>query len=127
MVVGFMAARSHDLIAVEACPVLAPGLDRAPAVAQMLGPRRGARREGGEVVEGLVVELEVRPGHAVLAVECRLPGAAVPCPAHALPAEQVADRRGRLRRQGRRLERVGIGGVALRGRRVGAPLRFQRL
>ncbi|AMJ59093.1 class I SAM-dependent RNA methyltransferase [Bosea sp. PAMC 26642] len=41
MMVGFMAARSHDLIAVEACPVLAPGLARAPAVAQLLANRLG--------------------------------------------------------------------------------------
>lgn len=41
MRVGFMAARSHDLIAVEACPVLAPGLARAPAVAQLLANRLG--------------------------------------------------------------------------------------
>ena len=41
MVVGFMAARSHDLVAVEACPVLAPGLARAPAVAQLLANRLG--------------------------------------------------------------------------------------
>ncbi|RDJ20510.1 class I SAM-dependent RNA methyltransferase [Bosea caraganae] len=39
MLVGFMAARSHGLIAVETCPVLAPGLERAPAVAQMLANR----------------------------------------------------------------------------------------
>lgn len=39
MQVGFMAAKSHELIAVESCPVLAPGLDRAPAVAQMLANR----------------------------------------------------------------------------------------
>lgn len=39
MRVGFMAARSHDLIDVEACPVLAPGLARAPAVAQHLANR----------------------------------------------------------------------------------------
>ena len=41
MRVGFMAARSHDLIQVDACPVLAPGLDRAPAVAQLLANRLG--------------------------------------------------------------------------------------
>lgn len=39
MRVGFMAARTHDLIEVEACPVLAPGLARAPAVAQLLANR----------------------------------------------------------------------------------------
>lgn len=41
MLVGFMAARSHDLIAVPACPVLAPGLARAPAAAQLLANRLG--------------------------------------------------------------------------------------
>lgn len=39
MRVGFMAARSHELIEVDACPVLAPGLARAPAVAQHLASR----------------------------------------------------------------------------------------
>ena len=41
MMVGFMAARTHDLVAVEACPVLAPGLARAPAVAQLVANRLG--------------------------------------------------------------------------------------
>ncbi len=41
MTVGFMVARTHDLIAVEACPVLSPGLARAPAVAQLLANRLG--------------------------------------------------------------------------------------
>jgi 23S rRNA (uracil1939-C5)-methyltransferase len=34
--VGFMEARSHRLVPVEACPVLAPGLAGAPAVARRL-------------------------------------------------------------------------------------------
>jgi len=41
MLVGFMVARSHDLIAVPACPVLAPGLARAPAAAQLIANRLG--------------------------------------------------------------------------------------
>lgn len=41
MLVGFMVARSHDLIAVPACPVLAPGLARAPAAAQLVANRLG--------------------------------------------------------------------------------------
>lgn len=41
MLVGFMVARSHDLIAVPACPVLAPGLSRAPAAAQLVANRLG--------------------------------------------------------------------------------------
>lgn len=41
MMAGFMVARTHDLIAVEACPVLSPGLARAPAAAQLLANRLG--------------------------------------------------------------------------------------
>jgi 23S rRNA (uracil1939-C5)-methyltransferase len=41
MLVGFMVARSHDLIAIPACPVLAPGLARAPAAAQLVANRLG--------------------------------------------------------------------------------------
>lgn len=41
MLVGFMAARSHELIPIEHCPVLAPGLARAPSVAQLLANRLG--------------------------------------------------------------------------------------
>lgn len=41
MLVGFMVARSHDLIAVPECPVLASGLSRAPAAAQLVANRLG--------------------------------------------------------------------------------------
>ncbi|GGC62028.1 class I SAM-dependent RNA methyltransferase [Chelatococcus reniformis] len=34
--VGFMAPRSHDLIAIDQCPVLTPALARAPGVARQL-------------------------------------------------------------------------------------------
>ncbi len=34
---GFMAARSHDIVIVEACPLLTPGLARAPQVAHAIG------------------------------------------------------------------------------------------
>lgn len=33
---GFMQARSHDLVAIDACPLLEPGLARAPSVAAAL-------------------------------------------------------------------------------------------
>jgi 23S rRNA (uracil1939-C5)-methyltransferase len=36
MLAGFMATRSHDLVAIDVCPVLTPGLARAPAVAAAL-------------------------------------------------------------------------------------------
>lgn len=36
MVVGFMEARSHRLVPIEHCPVLAPGLARAPQAARTL-------------------------------------------------------------------------------------------
>jgi 23S rRNA (uracil1939-C5)-methyltransferase len=41
---GFMAHRSHDLVAVERCPVLAPALRAAPAVAVALAKALGARK-----------------------------------------------------------------------------------
>ena len=34
---GFMAARSHDIVIVDACPLLTPGLARAPQVAHAIG------------------------------------------------------------------------------------------
>lgn len=37
--IGFMRARSHDLIAIQSCPVLAPALERAPSVARALAQR----------------------------------------------------------------------------------------
>ena len=42
--VGFMAARSHTLVAIDHCPVLAPGLARAPAVATALAEAVGVRK-----------------------------------------------------------------------------------
>jgi len=41
---GFMAHRSHDLVAVDRCPVLAPALQTAPAVAAALARAVGARK-----------------------------------------------------------------------------------
>jgi 23S rRNA (uracil1939-C5)-methyltransferase len=38
---GFMAARSHEIIAIDHCPVLAPGLAKAPQVALALATRLG--------------------------------------------------------------------------------------
>lgn len=74
MIVGFMAARSHDLIEVEACPVLAPGLARAPAVAQMLANRLGAAGKPLDIQitaseAGLDVDLR---GHGPLGDKARL-------------------------------------------------------
>lgn len=74
MVVGFMAARSHELIAVEACPVLAPGLDRAPAVALMLANRMGGANKPLDIQvtaseAGLDVDMR---GHGPLGDKLRL-------------------------------------------------------
>lgn len=63
MIVGFMAARSHDLVAVEACPVLAPGLARAPAVAQLLANRLGGSNKP--------LDLQVTASDAGLDVDIR--------------------------------------------------------
>lgn len=74
MVVGFMAARSHDLVEVEACPVLVPGLARAPAVAQMLANRLGSANKPLDIQitaseAGLDVDLR---GHGPLGDKARL-------------------------------------------------------
>jgi 23S rRNA (uracil1939-C5)-methyltransferase len=63
MLVGFMAARSHDLIAVEACPVLSAGLARAPAVAQLLANRLGSSNKP--------LDLQVTASDAGLDVDIR--------------------------------------------------------
>ncbi len=41
---GFMAARSHDLVPIEACPAAVPALARAPAAAEALGAHLGDRK-----------------------------------------------------------------------------------
>ncbi|MGX5732696.1 class I SAM-dependent RNA methyltransferase [Bosea thiooxidans] len=74
MVVGFMAARSHELIAVEACPVLAPGLARAPAVAQMLANRLGGASKPLDIqvtASEAGLDIDVR-GHGPIAGKLRL-------------------------------------------------------
>ncbi len=63
MLVGFMSARSHDLVAVPACPVLAPGLARAPDVAQLL-----ANRLGGS---GKPLDLQITASESGLDVDVR--------------------------------------------------------
>lgn len=74
MVVGFMAARSHELIAVEACPVLAPGLARAPSVAQMLANRLGGAAKPLDIqltASEAGLDVDVR-GHGPVAGKLRL-------------------------------------------------------
>lgn len=63
MRIGFMAARSHDLIAVDACPVLAPGLVRAPSVAQHLANRLGGSNKP--------LDLQITASEAGLDVDIR--------------------------------------------------------
>jgi 23S rRNA (uracil1939-C5)-methyltransferase len=41
LVVGYMAARSHRIAAIDACPVAAPALRRAPAIAMALAAAAG--------------------------------------------------------------------------------------
>ena len=93
-----------------------------PAIPQMLGTHRSAGGHIGEIIEGLMVVLEIRYRVGVLPVQRRLPSAGIPRPGDALGAQQIADRLLGLRRQGRRLCRVRIGGVASRRGAVGARL-----
>jgi 23S rRNA (uracil1939-C5)-methyltransferase len=63
MRIGFMAARSHELVELAACPVLAPGLTRAPAVAQHLANRlRG---------KGKPLDIQITASQAGLDVDIR--------------------------------------------------------
>lgn len=43
--VGYMAARSHDLVEIDFCPIAEPALKRAPAVALALAERLAAARK----------------------------------------------------------------------------------
>ncbi|MEH3143831.1 MAG: RNA methyltransferase [Methylobacterium frigidaeris] len=52
---GFMAARSHALVPIEACPITVPALHRAPAVARALGAPLGG---GGKPLDVLVTATE---------------------------------------------------------------------
>lgn len=63
MEIGFMAARSHDLVAVEICPVLAPGLARAPQIALALANRL--------VGSGKPLDIQVTTSEAGLDVDIR--------------------------------------------------------
>ena len=86
MMVGFMAARTHDLVAVEACPVLAPGLARAPAVAQLVANRLGGSNKP------LDIQITASRGRARRRYSRPRPGRR--------QAAAVADRGGRAARSG---------------------------
>ena len=43
---GYMQLRSHDLLDLDACPILVPALKRAPDIARALGRDRGFTFEG---------------------------------------------------------------------------------
>ncbi len=72
-VLGYRRARSHDLIDVEACPVLVPAIsDRLPRLKQALGSLLGGKREARVALTatetGLDILLEgARPGPAAMA------------------------------------------------------------
>ncbi len=72
-VLGYRRARSHDLIDVEACPVLTAAIsDRLPRLKQALGPLLAGKREARvtvtETESGLDVFLEgARPSPAAIA------------------------------------------------------------
>ena len=66
MLVGFMVARSHDLVAVPACPVLAPGLARAPAAAQLVANRLGGSNKPVPAYAG-GISLGYQPPEALVA------------------------------------------------------------
>jgi 23S rRNA (uracil1939-C5)-methyltransferase len=71
-VLGYRRARSHDLIDVASCPVLAPAIsNRLTKLKQALGPLLGGKREARvsvtETLSGLDVLVEgIRPGPAAM-------------------------------------------------------------
>jgi 23S rRNA (uracil1939-C5)-methyltransferase len=66
--VGFMAARSHDLVDITSCPILAPPLENAPALAlalaQTLASRKALDIQLTATLGGLDVDIR---GHGKLA------------------------------------------------------------
>ncbi|TCR61215.1 23S rRNA m(5)U-1939 methyltransferase [Bosea sp. BK604] len=116
MIVGFMAARSHDLIAVDTCPVLAPGLERAPAVAQMLANRLASSNKP--------LDIQVTASEAGLDVDIRGHGPAgdklrialtqvaerLDLARLAMHGETIVERRPPLQRMGKAYVAPGPGG-----------------
>ena len=116
MRVGFMAARSHDLVAIELCPILAPALARAPAVAQALANRLMASGKpldiqitGSET--GLDVDLR---GHGPASDRLRLAltqdAERLDLARLSLHGDVVVERRAPLHRMGRAAVSPGAGG-----------------
>lgn len=64
--VGFMMAKTHDIIAIERCPVLTPALGRAPEVARaVVAPLSGLRKP---------VDVQITAADGGLDVDLRGPG-----------------------------------------------------
>ena len=62
---GLMAARSHDLVAIDHCPITVPGLHRAPAVAEALAAPLGHGRKPLDIAATATVtglDIDIR-GH----------------------------------------------------------------
>lgn len=116
MVVGFMAARSHDLVAVEACPVLAPGLARAPSVAQMLANRLGGANKPLDIqltASEAGLDVDVR-GHGPLGGKLRLAltelAERLDLARLSIHGDVVVERRPPLQRMGKALVAPAAGG-----------------
>ncbi len=67
--VGFMQARAHEVIDLDACPILAPEMQEAPAIAHRLAAALGAARKPLDIavtatLTGLDIDLR---GHGALA------------------------------------------------------------
>ena len=116
MRVGFMAARSHDLIQVDRCPVLAPGLARAPAVAQQLANRLMSSSKPLDIQvtasdTGLDVDLR---GHGPASDRLRLAltqdAGRLDLARLSLPGEVIVARRAPLPRMGKAMVSPGAGG-----------------
>jgi 23S rRNA (uracil1939-C5)-methyltransferase len=116
MMVGFMMARTHDLIAVEACPVLAPNLARAPAVAQLLANRLGGSNKPLDIqvtASEAGLDVDIR-GHGPAGDKLRLSlteaAERLDLARLSMHGETVVERRPPLQRMGRAVVAPAAGG-----------------
>ncbi|MEJ0051948.1 MAG: RNA methyltransferase [Methylovirgula sp.] len=110
--VGFMQARAHEIVTIEACPILAPSLQPAPQIAQKIARALGA---AGKPLDILITSTLSGPD-----VDIRGHGALSPAEMQALVRAAVADDLARISNHGVRvierrvpLLRIGRADVAL--------------
>jgi 23S rRNA (uracil1939-C5)-methyltransferase len=110
--VGFMQARAHEIVAIDACPILAPALQPAPQIAQKVARALAAA--------GKPLDILITPTLSGLDIDIRGHGALAPAETQALVRVAEADDLARISNHGVRvierrvpLLRMGRADVAL--------------